>query len=197
MRRAATWVARVLGVAKGPQADGKGQCHLPCCLSSACAGSTSRGDRCSRRRASCRGSTVRRGAAAEAPPHPPFERVARWGAAHLRLLGCAARGSGLAAGGAGAVIASWQLQVLEGELLLRLIPWAGGPCACRGREHRSNSVLLTIDLSTGEAFQQCFDRQCVVPRNGGCVVASAFVGVAPSGSVPPRGVLREFASLAR
>lgn len=95
------------------------------------------------------------------------------------------------------MIASWQLQVLEGELLLRLIPWAGGPCACRGREHRSNSVLLTIDLSTGEAFQQCFDRQCVVPRNGGCVVASAFVGVAPSGSVPPRGVLREFASLAR
>ena len=45
MRRAATWVARVLGVAKGPQADGKGQCHLPCCLSSACAGSTSRGRR--------------------------------------------------------------------------------------------------------------------------------------------------------
>ena len=95
MRRAATWVARVLGVAKGPQADGKGQCHLPCCLSSACAGSTSRGDRCSRRRASCRGSTVRRRGA----PPPPFERVARWGAAHLRLLGCAARGSGLAAGG--------------------------------------------------------------------------------------------------
>ena len=39
------------------------------------------------------------------------------------------------------MIASWQLQVLEGELLLRLIPWAGGPCACRGREHRSNSVF--------------------------------------------------------
>ena len=56
------------------------------------------------------------------------------------------------------MIASWQLQVLEGELLLRLIPWVGGLCACRGREHRSNSVLLTIDLSTGEAFQQCFDR---------------------------------------
>ena len=85
MRRAATWVARVLGVAKGPQADGKGQCHLPCCLSSACAGSTSRGDRCSRRRASCRGSTVRRGAAAEAPPCPPSNA---WRAGVPRTCGC-------------------------------------------------------------------------------------------------------------
>ena len=82
------------------------------------------------------------------------------------------------------MIASWQLQVLQGELLLRLIPWAGGLCACRGREHRSNSVLLTIDLSTGEAFQQCFDRQCVEPRNGGYVAAAMPVNVAQC--LPPR-----------
>ena len=143
MRRAATWVARVLGVAKGPQADGKGQCHLPCCLSSACAGSTSDLTgrpllETPRLRPRQHGAPRRCG---RGTPPPPFERVARWGAAHLRLLGCAARGSGLAAGGAGAVIASWQLQlqVLERGSCFSAAHPVGrrGLCACRGREHRS------------------------------------------------------------
>ena len=133
-------------------------------------------------------STARR--SGRGAPPPPFDRLARWGAAQLRRLGCPARGSGIAAGGAGAVIASWLVQVLEGELLLRLIPWAGGLCACRGREHRSNSVLLSIDLSTGEAFQQCFDRQCIMPRNGGHVVASTPVGVAGAGCLPARSAVQ-------
>ena len=46
-----------------------------------------------------------------------------------------------------------------------------------------------FDLGTGEAFQQCFDRQCTAPRNGGFVVASAFLAVAPFGSLPSCGVL--------
>jgi hypothetical protein len=124
-----------------------------------------------------------------APP-APFDRLARWGAAQLRLLGCPPRGCGIAAAGPGAMVTSWLVHALEGELLLRLIPWSGGRCACRGgSEHRSNSIMLTIDLGTGEAFQQCFDRQCTAPRNGGFVVASAFLAVAPFGSLPSCGVL--------
>ena len=118
------------------------------------------------------------------PPPPPLAQLGRWGAAHLRKLGCRVRGSGLKASGAGAVIASWQLLALEGELLLRLLPWGGGRCACVGREHRSLPVVLAIDLVSGVAYQQCLDGACRRYLNDGrrYVAASVAVGDVPSGT---------------
>ena len=119
-----------------------------------------------------------------APP-APLDRLGRWGAAQLRRLGCLPRGGGIAAAGPGAVVQQWLALALEGEWMLRLIPYAGGRCACIGRPHRSRQIVLTIDLRTGEAYQQCLDVTCREPRNGGYVAASAFVGVAAAGSCLP------------
>ena len=84
--------------------------------------------------------------------------------------------------------------MLEREHLLRLIAWAGGRCACRARAHRSRPIVLAIDLSTGEAYQQCLDSDCRRELlNGGHVVASTLDGVATAGcGLPPSSVIEEW-----
>ena len=66
------------------------------------------------------------------------------------------------------------------ERLLHLVA-RGGRCAHVGRAHHSNSVMLTVDLMNGLAFQRCYDHQCVVRLpGGGYRKARTFVGEVPA-----------------
>ena len=101
-------------------------------------------------------------------PPAPWAQLGAWAAAQLAALGCAG-------------VTGWELVVADwpAERLL-YVTGRGGRCAHVGRQHRSENLLLALDLLNGVAFQQCWDRQCVVRlRDGGYRKARAAIGLIP------------------
>lgn len=100
-----------------------------------------------------------------APP-PPFEEVAVWAVAQFRSWG---------GGAPAASVRDWRYVRSEhpAERLLHLTstapPYGTRHCFHKGRAHKSQNVMVTIDLLRGDAWQRCWDNECVHHRP--CVVA--------------------------
>ena len=108
------------------------------------------------------------------PPHM-LRTAVNWAGAHLLRLGCPARGTD----GAKSAIAHWSVQQMAYEAILRVYPFAGGHCAHVGRPHKRQRIVLVLDLHSGSLYQQCFDPDCRVSKNGGYMEASKQLGTKP------------------
>ena len=88
----------------------------------------------------------------EVPP-PPFRQLALWATRELASWGCAADGGG-------SRVRKWAYirSQYPRECYLHLTASGTRYCFARGRQHRSQLVMLTVDLLGGAAWQRCWDN---------------------------------------
>ena len=72
------------------------------------------------------------------------------------------------------------------QALLHILPAGTRWCFHKGCEHRSQNVMLTIDLVSERAWQRCWDHECVItaPSGGGHLKAKYALGRPPARAVP-------------
>merc|ERR1719440_2449115 len=97
-------------------------------------------------------------------PPAPFEALAEWAAEQFRSW---SRG----VADAHVDVNGWRYVRGDhpGEQLLHLSAQGTRYCFHKGREHRAQKVMITIDLLRHRAWQRCWDPECKhIHRRNGC-----------------------------
>ena len=104
-------------------------------------------------------------------PPEPFARLADWATEQFGKWG-----GPFGAASARCGVRSWRYVRSDypQECLIHLVAEGTRYCFTRGRQHKSHSVMLTVDLVAGVAWQRCYDAEdCVETLAGDGAVINA------------------------
>jgi hypothetical protein len=116
-----------------------------------------------------------------AMPPRPFMALAEWAVKEFGRWGTERHGAR-----AGCAVKGWTYVRAEHppEALLHLVATGTRYCFGRGRQHKSQAVMLTVNLLTGTAWQRCYDVDCIEYSGGVALKAKHRVGLVPFGTLP-------------
>ena len=124
-------------------------------------------------------------------PPPPFAALAEWAAVQFGRWGTHSTAS---LGGCSVRRWSYVCADWPQERLLHMTAEGTRFCFSRGRQHKSQAVMLTVDLNGGFAWQRCWDAgDCVLAVGAGQRIKSRHsIGRPPAGALPSHSEMEEF-----